>query len=99
MTRLLQVAHFALILAVIAFLALTAWGAYGLNQHTITLIDDADYALKHPVDAQTSASMRETLASVQAFIQDAADEMHSIAHPSKGQKILNDAAKFVPHIF
>jgi preprotein translocase subunit SecE len=99
MTRLLQLAHFALILAVIAFLALTAWGAFGLNQHTITLIDDADYALRHPVDVQTNAALRGILTSVQAFAQDAAEEMHSIAHPSKGQKVLDDAAKFIPRIF
>jgi hypothetical protein len=63
------------------------------------LVDDTDFALKHPVDTQTAMQTKAIVAALQSFVQDAADEMHAVAHPSKGQKVLNDVAKFVPHIF
>ena len=99
MTRALQLAHIFLALAVTFAVLAGVWGCMGLNQHVIALIDDADYALKHPMDVQTSASAHAIMLSGQAFAQDAADLMHQAAHPSKGQKAMSVVSALVPHIF
>lgn len=99
MTRALQCAHLLLILAIVALLGLTAWGAMGLNRAAITLLQDVDHAVTQPLDPQVVAQAKAIFASAQAFAADAADLMHAVAHPTKGQIILNTLAKFAPKLF